>query len=119
MFKNTYRIFFSFVFLFALTLIFSTSCHRNKDCTAVIIVVDDSLGVPVAGATVHMYPPPSSANLNIQDQTQSTDGSGTATFTFKLPAILQADVKGNIRGNGGALIKLEEAKQVSKTIKCY
>ena len=82
-------------------------------------VVDDSSGNPVSGATVHMYPPPTSANLSIQDQTQVTDASGSVSFHFKLPAILQADVTGNVRGNGSALVKLEEGKQVSKTIKCY
>lgn len=66
-----------------------------------------------------MYPPPSSANLSIQDQTSTTDGSGSVSFTFKLPAILQADVNGHNKGMGGALVKLEAGKQVSKTIKVY
>jgi hypothetical protein len=115
----SYKFLFSFIFLFSLTFLLTSSCHRNQDCTAVINVIDDSTSAPVAGATVHMYPPPSSANLSIQDQTSTTDGSGSVSFTFKLPAILQADVKGGIKGNGSALVKTEAGKQVSKTIKVY
>lgn len=116
--NNSYKLvavlalFFAFVFTYS-------SCKKNKDCDAVINVTDDSLGIPVSGAIVHMYPPPSSANLNIQDQTAVTDASGSVTFTFKLPAILQADVTSKKYGIGGALVKLEEGRQVSKTIKTY
>lgn len=87
-----------------------------------INVIDGVSQAPVFGATVHMYPPPSSANLQIQDQTGVTDASGTVTFTFKLPAILQADItppSSSTLNSGGALVKLEEGKQVSKTIKLY
>ena len=113
-----------FVVLFAAGIVFSTSCHRNKDCDLVINVVDDSTNAPIAGATVHMYIPPNAppgtgSNLTQQEQTGSTDGSGSVSFTFKLPAILQADVNAYTRGSGGALVKLEEGRQVSKTIKVY
>ena len=117
--KYSHILLSSFACIVGFVLIFSSSCKRNKECDAVINVVDDSTGNPIAGAIVHMYPPPTSANLNIQDQTNATDGSGTATFHFKLPAILQADVTNIGKGPGGALVKLEEGKQVSKTIKCY
>ena len=117
--KSVYKLFSAFAFFLAFALVFSSSCKRNKECDAVINVVDDSTGAPISGATVHMYPPPTSANLTIQDQTNATDASGSVSFHFKLPAILQADVKAGVRGNGSALVKLEEGKQVSKTIKCY
>ena len=117
--KSSHSLLSVFALLVVFAAIFSSSCHRNKVCYAVINVIDDSTGAPVAGAVVHMYPPPTSANLAIQDQTQSTDGSGSVSFTFKLPAILRADVTGNFKGNGTSLVKLEEGKQVSKTIKCY
>lgn len=93
----------------------------------VINVVDGNTSSPVASATVHMYispnsPPATNGNLTIQDQTGVTDGSGSVTFTFKLPAILQATVTPVATSTltpGGALVKLEEGKQVSKTIKLY
>ena len=116
--NNPYKLVVVLALFFAYVFIYS-SCKKNKDCDAVINVTDDSLGIPVSGATVHMYPPPASANLNIQDQTGVTDASGSVTFTFKLPAILQADVTSNQFGKGGGLVKLEEGRQVSKTIKTY
>ena len=109
-------------FLFACVVMTYSSCKRNKDCDVVINVVDGVTTAPVFGCTVHMYPPPNSANLKIQDQTGVTDASGSVTFTFKLPAILQADCTPpttSTLNSGGALVKLEEGKQVSKTIKLY
>ena len=65
-------------------------------------------------------PPPTNGNLTIQDQTGTTDGSGSVSFTFKLPAILQADVTSPAPfGNATKLVKLEEGKKVSSTIKVY
>ena len=111
------------VFLSAFMLAFSFSCQRNKECDVVINVVDGNTSAPVFGATVRMYPPSGTGgNLNIQDQTGVTDGAGSVSFTFKLPAILQATVTPAATSTvsaGGALVKLEEGKQVSKTIKLY
>lgn len=119
-----------FVLLLCAGNMFSPSCKKNKDCDVTITVQDGtgSLAVPVAYATVHLYPPPSSPppqgsnNLEGQDQTGITDGAGSVSFTFKLPAILQADVTPPITSTlnpGSALVKLEEGKEVSKTIKLY
>ena len=112
---------------FAGLVIFTISCQRNKDCDVVINVTDGSTGSPVSGATVHMYippgsPPPTNGNLTDQEQTAVTDNSGAVSFTFKLPAILQADVSPAATSTltaASALVKLEEGKQVSKTIKLY
>ena len=117
--RHIYKFFF---FILAFAFVFSSSCKRNKDCDVVLNITDGSNSAPVFGATVHMYPPPNSANLQIQDQTGVTDAAGMVTFTFKLPAILQADVTppaSSSLNNGGALVKLEEGKQVTKTIKLY
>ena len=107
----------------AFTYIFSSSCKKDKKCYASITVIDGVTEAPVYGATVHMYPPPNqNPTLTIQEQTGTTDGSGVVTFTFKLPAILQTDATPpSLSGlnSGGALVKLEEGKQVSKTIKLY
>jgi hypothetical protein len=113
---------YKLLFLFlAFAFAFSSSCKRNKDSDVVITVVDGTSGAPVAGATVHLYiPPNTSGNLQQQDQTGVTDGAGTVSFTFKLPAILQADVTPPAPyAPASALVKLEEGKQVSKTIKVY
>jgi hypothetical protein len=116
------------VLVFAGTIIFSASCKKNKDSDVIITVMDGTQNVPVASATVHIYPPPSqpppsgSSNLSGQDQTSITDAAGTVSFTFKLPAILQADVTPPPLSGlspASALVKLEEGKQVSKTIKLY
>lgn len=117
---NYKLLFLVFVIVFA----FSSSCKRNKDCDVVINVVDGATNAPVPGASVHLYIPPSSPpgpNLQQQDQTGVTDGAGSVSFTFKLPAILQADVTvaGPPAMAGSGLVKLEEGKQVSKTIKVY
>ena len=114
-----------FTLFFSAIILFSTSCHRNKDCDVVINVADGNTGGPVIGATVHMYippgsPPPTNGNLQIQDQTGTTDASGSVSFTFKLPAILQADVTAPLPySNATKLVKLEEGKKVSATIKVY
>lgn len=110
-------VFLIFVFAFASL----PACKRNKDCDVVITVVDGNTNAPVVGATVHLYIPPNTGgNLQQQDQTGITDGAGTVSFTFKLPAILQADVTPPAPyAPNSALIKLEEGKQVSKTIKVY
>lgn len=118
-----HKILLPLFFIVAFAFIFSSSCKRNKECDVVITVTDGANSVPVYGATVHMYPPPSqNPTLDIQEQTAITDASGMATLTFKLPAILQADVTPPSTyslNTGGALVKLEEGKQVSKTIKLY
>jgi len=118
------KILLPLLFIVACAFIFSSSCKRNKECTVVITVADGiNNSSPVYGATVHMYPPPSqSPTLDIQEQTGITDASGNVTMTFKLPAILQADVtppSSSTLNTGGALVKLEEGKSVSKTIKIY
>lgn len=113
----------SLLFIVAFAFVFSSSCKKNKDCDAVITVIDGTNSAPIYGATVHLYPPPSqNPTLDIQEQTGITDAAGTVTFTFKLPAILQADATPPSTLSlkpGGQLVKLEEGKQVSKTIKLY
>ncbi len=124
-----YKFILPFAIFFAGIILFVLSCQRNKDCDVVINVVNGSSGSPLAGANIHMYippgsPPPTNGNLTIQDQSGVTDASGSVSFTFKLPAILQTDVT-YMSGvptttlTASALVKLEEGKQVSKTIKLY
>ena len=118
-----HKILLPLFFIVAFAFIFSSSCKKNKDCDAVITVLNGTTGARIYGATVHMYPPPSqNPTLDMQNQTGITDAAGTVSFTFKLPAILQADGTAPSSYNlkvGGALVKLEEGKSVSKTIKLY
>jgi hypothetical protein len=121
------KLLINFTIFFAGIFLFVVSCQRNKDCDVVINVADGYSGAPVNGATVHMYippgsPPPTNGNLTIQDQTGVTDASGSVSFTFKLPAILQADVTPVATSTltpTTKLVKLEEGKQVSTTVKLY
>lgn len=123
--RNSTRIsFFSFTLLFVLVFVFSSSCHRNKDCDLVLTVLDGTNNGPVVGATVDIGPNQTSATngtLQIQVQSGTTDGSGVATFTFKLPAILSATVTppSPYTAPAPTLIKLEEGRSVSKSIKVY
>ena len=119
MIKRFKSILFASAFLLAFAFIFSSSCKRNKECDAVINVVDEASGAPVSGATVHIFPNQTSpqGSLSSQDQSGTTDGSGSVSFHFKVPAILQADVAAGSGKKGTELVKLEEGKQVTKTIK--
>ena len=114
-----HKFLFGFTSVLLTIILFSSACKRNKDCDVVINVAQVTTGVVVVGATVHLYPDPAlNPTLTMQDQTGTTDASGSVTFTFKLPAILKADVTSPAPfGNGTQLVKLEEGKQVSKTIK--
>lgn len=109
------------IFLLALVILYATPyCKRNKDCDAIITVVDAVNNAPVSGASVHIYPDPASGgNLTIQDQTEITEGNREARFTFKLPAILKVDVdpKSPYLKPAPRLIKLEEGKSTPLTIK--
>lgn len=120
---NTHNPLVSFALLFAVVFIFSSSCRRNKDCDLVLTVVDGSTNGPVVGAQVDIAPNQTGANgtLQIQVQSSTTDAAGVATFTFKLPAILSATVTppSPYLVPAPTLVKLEEGRSVSKSIKVY
>ena len=120
---NTLNPLSSFALLFAVVFIFSSSCRRNKDCDLVLSVLDGSTNGPVVGAKVEIAPNQTGANgtLQIQVQSATTDAAGVATFTFKLPAILSATVTppSPYLVPAPTLVKLEEGRSVSKSIKVY
>ncbi|MFH1003931.1 MAG: hypothetical protein V1781_00290 [Bacteroidota bacterium] len=106
-----------YVSTFSLVLFFTFySCRRNKDCTVVVRVMDISTEGPILGANVSIHPTTQS-KPTMKGQTGITDAAGSASFVFKLPAILQVDVTASGHTAGTALVKLEEGKTVSKTIK--
>lgn len=121
---NTHNPLVSFSFLFAVVFVFTSSCRRNKDCDLVLSVLDGSTNGPVVGAQVDIAPNQTGANgtLQIQVQSSTTDAAGVATFTFKLPAILSATVTPPAPYSpptSPTLVKLEEGRSVSKSIKVY
>ena len=120
--KHSYKLVFSFILLFAMVSVLTPSCRRNKDCDVTITVIDGNTNKAVVGATVHMYPSPAGANLDIQKQSSTTDPAGMAKFTFTLPAILETKVlppTSTGLGTATASVRLEEGKEVSKTIKVF
>lgn len=120
--NNTRSQLFSFALLFALIFIFSSSCRRNKDCDLVVALQDGNTGAPIGGATVWVHPKTgTNGDLQMQDQTSSSDAAGNATFTFKLPAQLEITVTPGSPHTPPApvLVKVEEGRSVTKTIKVY
>lgn len=121
--NSTHKTLFSFALLFSAVFIFSSSCHRNKDCDLVLTILNGNTNGPAVGATVEIGPNQTGPNgtLQIQVQSATTDGAGVATFTFKLPAILSATVTpaSPLTAPAPTLVKLEEGRSVSKSIKCY
>lgn len=117
----------TFTVLFATVFMVSSSCKRNKDCDLIITIQDATTNGPIVGATVELYPgnPPSQGGYTLQDQEQSetTDASGVARFTFKLPALLAIKVTPPAPYTGNTppypLVKLEEGRSVSKSVKLY
>lgn len=92
-----------------------SSCQKNSDCTAVITVID-TVGAPLAGASVRLYYDPKNGKTPIES-TQATDGSGKTTFVFKLQAIFDVDVTylGKTAVKAG-IVTLQPGSSVSKTI---
>lgn len=116
------------IFALLLVVLYSSACHKNKDCKATITVTTVA-GLPVAGAKVTIAPnqpngtlSSSAANMGSQQtQTGTTDGSGSVSFTFKLPAILQATIVSlpspySSCVNCPALVQLQESSTVTKSV---
>jgi hypothetical protein len=109
--------FFLTFFLFA-----TLSCNKNTECKATIKCVD-SIGVPLNNVAVLLYATvktPSSPATYTADlkANGNTDASGEVHFTFKLPAIydISATYSATKTYTGSGIIKLEEGKNVDKTV---
>ena len=110
--------------VFALVLTSSiTSCQKTKDTIGVIIVKDSS-GNTVAGATVVLHQDgmispqglPTNADIKKDD---ITDANGRAEFTYELEAILNVDVvktEGNNVYTGSNIIRLLKEKTVTQVV---
>lgn len=95
-----------------------SSCKKTGPAEAVIMVVD-STGKRIVGALVTLRQdsvqnPTNGVQASVNEM-KMTDGAGQAFFTFKLEAVLIVEVeKGNLEARD--VIRLEQSKQVSKTV---
>ncbi|KRO66161.1 MAG: hypothetical protein ABR81_05050 [Cryomorphaceae bacterium BACL11 MAG-121128-bin16] len=117
---------FKTVLLGSLALVISTTfiaCEKAKD-TIGIIIVKDSNGNTVSGATVVLHqdgvisPQGNSSNPELR-KTDVTDANGRAEFTYELEAIFQVDVEkidGNNIYNGSNIIRLLKEKTVTQVV---
>jgi hypothetical protein len=113
-----------------ITLVISTvltigSCQKAKD-TVGVIVVKDSNGNLVSGATVVLHLDSLAENQqgnfynsNLR-KTDITDASGRAEFTYELEAIFQVSVtktQGNNTLTGSNVIRLLKEKTVTQEVR--
>ena len=117
---------FKTALLCSLALVISTTfiaCEKAKD-TIGIIIVKDSNGNTVSGATVVLHqdgvisPQGNSSNPELR-KTDVTDANGRAEFTYELEAIFQVDVEkidGNNIYNGSNIIRLLKEKTVTQVV---
>jgi hypothetical protein len=117
---------FKTVLLGSLALVISTTfiaCEKAND-TIGIIIVKDSNGNTVSGATVVLHqdgvisPQGNSSNPELR-KTDVTDANGRAEFTYELEAIFQVDVEkidGNNIYNGSNIIRLLKEKTVTQVV---
>ena len=110
--------------VFALVMIVTfTSCQKEKE-TIAIIIVKDSSGAVIPNASVTLFPEPViSSQGNLPDpsltKTDNTDANGQAQFTYELEAILNievAKVDGNSTYTGANIIRLQKGKSVTKVV---
>jgi len=110
--------------VFAVVIVSSlSSCQKNKDTIGVIIVKDTN-GNTVPGATVVLH---QDGMISPQGQITSpdvrksdiTDASGKAEFTYELEMILNVEVvkvDGNDTYTGSNVIRLLKEKTVTKVV---
>lgn len=114
--KNVKRlgVFTLLIALFALTNI---GCRKKKDTIAEVIV-RNSAGAVVSGATVQLYPKPSPGyenNALLWEFETTTNSAGVASFNFNeiyqlgQAGVVVAHIKAHQGGNSGTgVIKVEE-----------
>ena len=117
---------FKTALLVTFALVISTTfiaCEKAND-TIGIIIVKDSIGNTVSGATVVLHqdgaisPQGNSSNPELR-KIDVTDANGRAEFTYELEAIFQVDVEkidGNNIYNGFNIIRLLKEKTVTQVV---
>ena len=110
--------------LLVLTTALLTSCYRERDSIAEIMVIDDNSSV-VSNAMVRLYPTPTGGGGPIViDDTLYTDANGIATFDFSHEfepgqtglLVLDIEVKTTNGKYGTGLIRIEEQETNQATI---
>ena len=100
---------------------FLPSCKDKTGPCDAVVVVTDSLGKRISGATVTLRPDssvyaPGSPQIDTSViKTSVTDVAGQAYFTYKLEAVLIIDAEKGLK-TGRDYIRLESAKSVTKTV---
>ena len=110
------------VFALVMTVNF-TSCQKEKDTIGVIIVKDSS-GAVVSGASVTLFPEPGLSPQGVTPdpslrKTNNTDANGQVEFTYDLEAILNINIiqyEGNDTLVGVDIIRLLKGKSVTKIV---
>ena len=100
-----------------------TSCQKEKETIGVIIVKNSS-GAVVSGASVTLFPEPGLSPQGATPdrslrKTNNTDANGQAEFTYELEAILNIEVTkvdGNSTYTGINIIRLLKGKSVTKVV---
>ena len=118
--KNTFLVLFSLAIMS-----FFPSCEKNKETIGVIIVKDTD-GNPVAGATVVLHldslsvsPQGNLYNSEELKKTNITDTNGRAEFSYDLEAVFQIyarKVVGNDLLTGYNVIRLLRQKEVAQEV---
>ena len=117
--KNTFLVLFSLAIMS-----FFPSCEKNKETIGVIIVKDTD-GNPVAGATVVLHLDSLSVNpqgnlYNSEELKKNiTDANGRAEFSYDLEAVFQIyarKVVGNDLLTGYNVIRLLREKEVAQEV---
>ncbi len=111
--------------LILFTVFSISSCQKAKD-TIGVVVVKDSNGKLVSGATVVLHldslaenQQGNTYNSNLR-KTDITDASGRAEFTYELEAIFQVSVQktqGNNTLTGSNVIRLLKEKTVTQEVR--
>ncbi len=104
------------IVLLSSVIFFPVACKRGGPSDAVITVLD-SLGKPVAGATVKLTAPPKGGSTlaSYLPDIQVTGSDGKTVYSFPLEAVLTAQVsKGNLMVFD--IVRLKREDSITQTI---
>jgi len=86
-------------------------CKKDRTCK-VLVIVQDSLEVPIIGAEIRLWCDDVENPLCIIDENETTLTDGTAHFEFANPGILKVFVDGAPEG----YVELQAGEEVEKII---
>lgn len=106
-----FRAILSLILLTGLIGLGVIGCKKDRTCK-VLVIVQDSLEVPVVGAEIRLWCDDVENPLCIIDENETTLTDGTAHFEFANPGILKVFVDGDPEG----YVELEAGEEVEKVI---